>query len=154
MIKLSDFIQEELVFLDLIPRRKEDIIKALVSAVMKAGLCRSEKILAKVIMDRELLGSTGIGGGVAIPHGKHSSVKEKAVVIGRSKIPIEFNSADGKPARLFFLLISPDTEPGQHLKMLAKISRLIQNDAFREKLMLLPTPRQIIECIKAEEIKT
>lgn len=153
-IKLSDFIHEELVLLDLLPRTKEDIIKELVSALTKAGLCSSGKMLAKVILDREILGSTGIGAGVAIPHGKHSSVKEKAVVIGRAKIPIEFNSADGKPARLFFLIISPDTEPGQHLKMLARISRLIQNDEFREELMILPTPRQIIDCIKAEEIET
>ena len=82
----------------------------------------------EAILGREKLGSTAIGEGVAIPHAKNACVKEKAIIFGRSKNGIDFNSVDGKPVKLFFTIVSPDREAGPHLKMLARISREVKNN--------------------------
>lgn len=150
-MKLSDFMDEELVLLDLLSNRKEDIIKELISPIIKKRVATSEKILIKAVLNREALGSTAIGNGVAIPHAKTPSVKEKAVVFARSKKGRNFDSIDGNPVNLFFMIVSPDRETGPHLKILARISRLLQDADFRESLMGLPTAREIIGYIRSKE---
>lgn len=150
-MRLSDFMQEDLVILNIFADSKENIIKKLIAPIIDKDIAGSEKTLTKAILDREKLGSTAIGNGVAIPHAKHSSVREKAIVFGRAEKGCDFDSIDGKPVNLFFLIVSPDTEPGPHLKMLARISKLLQEDEFRESLLTLSTAHQIIEYIKAKE---
>jgi fructose-specific phosphotransferase system IIA component len=151
-MKISDFMSEDLVLLDLFSEKKKSAIKELLAPVIKKGVASSEDALTKAILKRESLGSTAIGNGIAIPHAKSNSVAEKAIVFGRSKKGVDFDSIDGKAVNIFFMIISPDQDAGAHLKMLARISRLLQDSDFKESLMSLSTPREIINYIKSKEI--
>ena len=104
---LSDFMQKELVLLDLSSEKKEDAIKELISPIIEKEFASSEKTLNKAILDREVRGSTAIGNGVAIPHAETSSIKEKIIIFGRSKEGVSFDAVDKKPVNLFFMVISP-----------------------------------------------
>ena len=150
-MSLSDFMRKELVLLDLSSDKKEDVIKELISPVIKKGLANSEDKLTKVILNREARGSTAIGNGVAIPHAETSSMKEKIVVFGRSKKGIDFDAIDNKPVNLFFMIISPNREICPHLKTLAIISRLLKNKTFRDDLTNAKSSEDIIKLIAMEE---
>lgn len=152
-MNLSDFMREELILLNLVSNTKENIIKELITPIIQKRIASSEKSLVKALLDREALGSTAIGNGVAVPHAKHSSVTEKAIVFGRTEKGKNFDSIDDKPVNLFFLIVSPPAEAGPHLKMLARISRLLQDEDFREKLMTLPSGREIIKYIRTNEVE-
>jgi PTS system nitrogen regulatory IIA component len=95
----------------------------------------SAESLTSILMDRESLGSTGIGDGVAIPHGKVPGLARLSAVIGRSRAGIQFHSLDGKPTHLFFLVVAPEQSAGMHLKALARISRLLKDLRFRRSLL-------------------
>ena len=153
-MNLSDFMREEFILLDLLSTVKEAVVKELISPLIENGIATSEEALVKTILDREKLGSTAIGDGVAIPHARNSCVKEKAIIFGRTQKGVNFSSIDNKPVYLFFLIVSPDSEAGPHLKMLARISRLLQDSDFRESLLTLPIPHEIIEYIKTQEAKS
>ena len=109
--------------------------------------------LHSVLLAREALGSTGIGDGIAIPHGKLTNLTEIISGFGLSKSGIEFDSLDGKPAHLFFLLIAPDNSVGTHLKMLARISRMLKNSSFRTKLMNATSQKEMYQIIAEEDVK-
>ena len=104
-------------------------------------------MLVKVLIEREHLGSTGIGDGVAIPHGKLSSVKQPIVSFGRSKKGLDFDSMDGQPAFLFFLLLAPENSSGVHLQVLTKIARILKSSAFRKELMQVDSREEIYQTI-------
>ena len=150
-MSLSDFMRKELVLLDLSSDKKEDVIRELISPVIKKGLANSEDKLTKVILNREARGSTAIGNGVAIPHAETFSMKEKIVVFGRSKKGIDFDAIDNKPVNLFFMIISPNREICPHLKTLAIISRLLKNKTFRDDLTNAKSSEDIIKLIAMEE---
>ena len=95
----------------------------------------NEDRMIETLLERESLGSTGIGEGVAIPHGKSKEVKKILASFGRSETGLDFQSLDGKPTHLFFLLIAPENSAGMHLKALAQISRLMKDQNFRKRLM-------------------
>ncbi len=103
--------------------------------------------VSAVLLEREHLGSTGIGGGIAIPHGKLETVKSIAVGFGRSIKGIEFNSLDNRPVHLFFLLLTPEHSTGGHLKVLAQISKLLKMDQFKERLLAAGSQEQIHQII-------
>lgn len=128
-IKLSNLLKESLIELDLEGENKADIISELVGIVSKAGKVRNKKAFADALMDREKLGSTAIGNGVAVPHAKIDGIKQIVLAFGRSTKGVDFNSLDGEKTHLFFMLISPKEDIGAHLKILAKISHLIK-DSF------------------------
>ncbi len=144
-------MHEELILLNLLSARKETIIKELISPIIKKGFASSAERLNKAVLNRETLGSTAIGNGIAIPHAKTPCVNKKVIVFGRSEKGKDFNSIDGKPVNLFFMIVSPEGEAGPHLKMLARISRLLKDDEFKESLMALATPREVIEYIRTKE---
>ena len=150
-MNLSEFMRKDLILIDLLSDKKEDIIKELICPIIKTGFTDSEETLYKAILDREALGSTAIGKGVAIPHAETTSVKEKIIVFGRSKKGIDFNAIDGKPVHLFFMIISPHREISPHLKILARISRFLKDKTFRDALMNAKSPEDIIELIAMEE---
>jgi len=150
-MRLSDYMDEDLVLLNLLSNKKEAIIKELLFPIKKRGVISSEKMFIKAILEREKSGSTAIGKGVAIPHVKTPLIKKTIIVFGRSKRGRKFDSIDGKPVNLFFLILSPDGESMLQLKMLARISRLLQNGLFRRSLMIIPTAREIIEYIQSNE---
>ena len=150
-MNLSDFMHKDLILIDLLSDTKEDIIEELICSIIKTGFTDSEEPLYKAILDREALGSTAIGKGVAIPHAETTSVKEKIIVFGRSKKGIDFNAIDGKPVHLFFMIISPHREISPHLKILARIFRFLKDKTFRDALMNAKSPEDIIELIAMEE---
>src|SRR5437763_15053810 len=107
--------------------------------------------LIKSLEDRELLNSTALGDGVAIPHGKLPGLKRVLAAFGRSLAGVDFQSLDGKPTHLFFLLVAPEDSAGAHLKALARISRLLKEETFRRRLMEAPSARELFETIRTED---
>jgi PTS system nitrogen regulatory IIA component len=132
---------------------KNETLAELTDVMMKVanGLDRDEVI--RVLQERERLGSTGIGEGVAIPHGKLKDIKKLLISFGRSRRGVDFDSMDGKPAHLFFLLIAPEESVGIHLKTLARISKLLKNPAVRRRLLDAAGSEEIYRIISEEEEK-
>jgi len=129
-ILISGFINENLQ-----AKNKTDALQELVQTIIDGGLKLNLAAVMEVLQQREKLGSTGIGDGVAIPHGKIPGLPELVVAFGRSKEGISFDSIDGRPVHIFFLLLAPENSAGQHLKILAKISKMLKVVDFRKKLM-------------------
>ncbi len=109
--------------------------------------------LVETLLDREKLGSTGIGEGVAIPHGKVPALPGLTASFGRSVAGIDFRAIDGRPTHLFFALFAPENSAGAHLKALARISRIFKNSAFRDSILHAPTSDDIYRLIEAEDAK-
>ena len=109
--------------------------------------------IVDVLLEREKLGSTGIGDGVAIPHGKLPGISGVLLSFGRSASGISFDSLDEKPAHLFFLLLAPENSAGIHLKVLARISRLLKDSSFRERLMKAKDADELYRIIVEEDGK-
>lgn len=114
---------------------KEGVLRELSEAVCRRVPALSSDRLTAILMEREGLGSTGIGEGVAIPHGKVPGIDRLVAAFGRSREGVQFASLDGKPARLFFLILAPENSAGMHLKALARISRLLKDERFRGRLL-------------------
>ncbi len=131
-MKLGDIIPDGGIMDDLKAVEKEDVIKEMVQALVKSGRIEessSPKVI-KALMDREELGSTGIGAGVAVPHAKHDSISDLVGAFGRSKKGINFDALDGEPVHILFLLLSSKNASGAHLEALAYISRLVRDEKF------------------------
>ena len=120
-------------------------------AAERTGL--PERQIFDVLLERERLGTTGVGRGVAIPHGKLPGLKRVIAAFGRSPSGIDFSSLDGKPTHLFFLLVAPEDSAGAHLKALARISRLLKDDAFRARLMRAGDAGELYRTIREEDEK-
>jgi PTS system nitrogen regulatory IIA component len=145
-MKISDILKLDAIIADLKAKNKPEAIKELSQAVSPVAGAEVEDVAA-VLMEREHLGSTGIGGGIAIPHGKLEAVKSIAVGFGRSIKGIEFESLDNRPVHLFFLLLTPEHSTGGHLKVLAQISKLLKMDQFKERLLAAGSTEQIHQII-------
>jgi PTS system nitrogen regulatory IIA component len=134
-VKITEMLRKEFVLEKLKAGNKRDTLAELAGVFVK-GECRVDpEAMLHVLMEREKLGSTGIGDGIAIPHGKIAGLDEMVIAFGRSKEGIDFEAMDGKPAHLFFLLMAPVNSAGQHLKALAKISRMLKDGDFRRNLL-------------------
>jgi PTS system nitrogen regulatory IIA component len=134
-MKLLDIVSPGGVLDDLRAETKEGVLREMSEAVAAGVPSLSAESLTSILMDRESLGSTGIGDGVAIPHGKVPGLARLSAVIGRSRAGIQFHSLDGKPTHLFFLVVAPEQSAGMHLKALARISRLLKDLRFRRSLL-------------------
>ena len=130
---------------------KEGVLRELSEAVCRLLPALSPDRLAEILMEREALGSTGIGEGVAIPHGKVPGIDRLVAVFGRSPGGVQFASLDGKPARLFFLVVAPEESAGMHLKALARISRLLKDERFRRKLLDAEGKEGLIRALREED---
>jgi PTS system nitrogen regulatory IIA component len=120
---------------NMLAKTKAEALEELVNTLIKGWLKLDCAKVIEVLQQREKLGSTGIGDGLAIPHGKISSLAEIVVAFGRSKKGVDFDSLDGKPVHIFFLLLAPENSVGQHLKALARISKMLKTANFRQKLI-------------------
>ena len=134
-MKITTFLKREFIIEELQAATKEAVLAELAAVLMPAGSTDDQDNMVRVLMDRERLGSTGIGDGIAIPHGKIGGLDDLRIAIGRSHQGVDFNALDGKPAHLFFLLMVPENSAGQHLKVLARISRLLKDNVLRKNLM-------------------
>jgi len=131
-MKFADFICTDAIRCTLASEDKESVIRELVEALVKAGKVSADEHenVVKAIMDREELGSTGIGRGVAVPHTKHASVERLVGTVGISADGVDFDSLDGEKVQLLFLLVSPPDRPGDHLRGLENISRHLRSQDF------------------------
>jgi len=151
-MKILDIINEELIKPDLTATSKDEALIELAEMIAsKEGL--DEDTIVGVLREREKLGSTGIGDGIAIPHGKLKGLKKLVASFGRSKKGIDFQSIDGKPTYLFFLLMAPENTAGVHLKALARISRLLKDKKFRESLLDASNTEGIFQALKDQDEK-
>ncbi len=133
-MKILDVLKKEAIIVGLKSTDKSGVIEELVRPVaLIAGV--DEKQLIEVLIERERLGSTGIGGGIGIPHGKLKNLENLVLGFGLSRKGVDFESIDGRLTYIFFLLVTPEDSTGLHLKMLARISRILKDDPFRERLL-------------------
>ncbi|EFL52977.1 PTS sugar transporter subunit IIA [Desulfovibrio sp. JY] len=134
-MRLEDYLQPDFVIGELVSESKPDVLAELI-APMKARWPDFDDVRARqVLLDRENLGTTGIGDGVAIPHGKMENLEQIVIVVGRSLKGVNFDALDFKPCRIFFLVLAPEHVAGLHLRILAHISRLLSDESFRHAFM-------------------
>jgi PTS system nitrogen regulatory IIA component len=149
-MKICDVLDRKSILPDLKARNKLGVLEELVVPVAEiAGVTQDE--LTKVLMDRERLGSTGIGGGIGIPHGKMKNLESLVLGFGLSRKGVDFESLDGRPTHIFFLLVTPENSTGLHLKLLARISRILKNDPFKTRLLEASDSEEIFGIIKEED---
>ena len=150
-MKLTDILTESRIQLDLEADNKDDIIDQLVDLVVQGMDQVDRDAILTAVRTREKLMSTGVGNGVAIPHGKTDAVESLVAASARCRGPVEYEALDGKPVSLVFLLVGPEDAAGPHIKALSRISRLLSYEKFRTRLANARTPGEIIEAISEEE---
>ena len=148
---ILDYLDASTIDFALKATSKEDVISQLVEVLRRAGRIQNPGALVDALLEREGLGSTGIGHGVAIPHARSGELKQTVIALGRTDGPLEFDAIDGQPTRLFFLLVAPENGGNEHLFTLAKIARLIKDAKVRERLMTVDSPQAAIELIRGQE---
>lgn len=134
-MNITDILKKEFVIENLESRTKREVLTELSGIFFRGNIKVDYDTMVEVLLEREKLGSTGIGGGIAIPHGKLAGLENLIVSFGRSNDGIDFDSMDGKPVHIFFLLMAPENSAGQHLKVLAKISRMLKDNSFKTDIM-------------------
>ena len=147
VMRLSEILAIDNIIPELKAKDKKGVLGELAEVIANYDANIDKGLLVKVLIEREHLGSTGIGDGVAIPHGKLSSVKQPIVSFGRSKKGLDFDSMDGQPAFLFFLLLAPENSSGVHLQVLTKIARILKSSTFRRALMQVESREEIYQTI-------
>jgi len=155
-MKIVDFVGPELIVPQLTAHEKSAVIRELadhLAAHVTGPQKIDREVLAKVLLERERLASTAIGEGVAIPHGKLDAVGKLVAVVGRAPEGVDFDSMDGRPTHLFFVLVAPENSTGVHLKALARISRLFKDPEFRTRLMQAKDAAEIFKVIADEDAK-
>lgn len=155
-MKIVDFVGPELIVPQLAAHEKSAVIRELadhLAAHVTGPQKIDREVLAKVLLERERLASTAIGEGVAIPHGKLDAVGKLVAVVGRAPEGVDFDSMDGRPTHLFFVLVAPENSTGVHLKALARISRLFKDPEFRTRLMQARDAQEIFRVIADEDAK-
>lgn len=152
-MKLLDFLHQDRIVANLANRDKGGVLSELAAVLADTGRIRSVRDAVEVLQEREKLGSTGIGEGIAIPHGKLKELTEVVAVFGRSREGVDFDSMDGAPVHLFFLLMAPENSASTHLKALARISRLLKDRTFREELLQADSQEALFEIISREDQK-
>ncbi len=150
-MKISDILDENSVVTNLPGSSKEEIIDALIDLVSKSPKVLDREKVRSAIFEREKIMSTGVGNGFAIPHGKTDAVSEIVAAFGVTAQPIPYQSLDEKPVRLVFLLVGKDNLVGPHIKLLCRISRLMNKEVFRKRLLETKTPQEIISTFRQEE---
>jgi PTS system nitrogen regulatory IIA component len=152
-VKITDFLTAETVIPALMAREKSDALREMANRLVARHEELDEKRVLEVLLERERISTTAIGEGVAIPHGKLAGVERVVGVFARSLGGVDFASLDGAPTHLFFLLIAPENAAADHLKALARISRLLKDPAFRNRLIGGKTRDEIFEIIAQEDQK-
>ncbi|MCL2485635.1 MAG: PTS sugar transporter subunit IIA [Endomicrobia bacterium] len=150
-MKIMDFLNSDAIIVDLKATDKKSAIVELAEVLKDTKKAKKIDEIIEVVLEREKLGSTGIGQGVAIPHGKTDLLQEQVGVLGISRKGIEFNSLDGEPVHIIFLLVGPVEVAGQHLKALSRISRLFKDKFLRQAIRDAKTKEDILKIIQQED---
>ena len=149
-MKILDVLHRSAIISDLNSIDKKGIIKELVIPIASIAGINPEECV-RVLMEREQLGSTGIGDGIGIPHGKMKSLDSLVLGFGRSRKGVDFESIDGRPTHIFFMLITPENSTGLHLKFLARISKILKSEPFKKKLLNAVDQDELFKIIKDED---
>ena len=149
---LTELLTPDRVVVPLAARDKAGIIAELTRHLVARSGGEYSQVL-EAVEERENVLSTGIGFGVAIPHARSAAVRELSVVCGLSPIPVPYDSLDGDPVRLFFLIVGPDAAAGDHVKVLSRIARLVRRDTLREQLCQADTPDQFYSALLDAEAR-
>ncbi|WP_419662747.1 putative PTS IIA-like nitrogen-regulatory protein [Desulfosarcina variabilis str. Montpellier] len=145
-MKILDVLDKDAIQVDLQAKDKIGILNELVTPIARiTGIDQSE--IVRVLMERERLGSTGIGGGIGIPHGKLKNLEKLVLGFGLSRQGVDFESMDGYPTHLFFLLLTPEHATDLHLKLLARVSRLLKKEPLKEMMMKATSAEEVIDII-------
>ncbi|MGE0548549.1 MAG: PTS sugar transporter subunit IIA [Kofleriaceae bacterium] len=152
-MKIVDLIRRDMVVPVLHGTDKRGILEELATYMAQHHPRIDRATLSKVLIEREQLASTAIGEGVAIPHGKLGALGEIVACLGRAPAGVDFDSMDGQPTYLFFVLVAPDSSTGQHLKALARISRVFKDPDFRRRLLAAPDAEAMYHVVSAEDAK-
>jgi nitrogen PTS system EIIA component len=147
-VRLASLTRPELIFPDLPSQDRASVLRALAGKIAGLGLVRDPDDLFQKLWEREQLGSTGIGSGIAIPHCKLPGLSEGVVAIGMAPGGVDFGAADGQPVRLLFLVLSPSASPAEHLQVLATISRWIKNNG--DRILQLREPEAVVQLLEQE----
>ncbi|MEA3223016.1 MAG: PTS sugar transporter subunit IIA [Thermodesulfobacteriota bacterium] len=149
-MKIVDILKPKSIVFDIKKETKKDILTALAGPIAKAYNLDLDEVVT-ILLNREKLGSTGIGEGVAIPHGKIRGLKSITASIGKSAEGLDFDALDGKPCHIFFLLMAPADFTSGHLKALARVSMMLKNSDFRNKLMKASSSKEIYSIIEEQD---
>ena len=150
-MRLTEILKPQNIKLPLVAKTKTEAISELVEVLNASGDVTDAKKLLDAVLERESTRTTGIGNGLAIPHGKCNGVNHLVMAIGRPATPIDFQSIDGRPVTLIWLLASPQDQTGPHIHALARISRLMTIERFRQALIAAQTPQQLYDAIVQQE---
>ncbi len=150
-MKISDILNEKIVSVDLECKDKDDAINKMVDLASKSGLMTDVEKVRKCVFDREKLVSTGVGKGFAIPHGKTDEIKDIVAAFAVLKDPIDFDSIDLEPVKFIFLIVGKESLLNAHIKLLSRISRLMNKDDFRERLEEAKSPQEVLKLFRDEE---
>ncbi len=150
-MRITDILTEDLVLTGLTGDSKDDILESMIDLVAKSPKVTDREKVRTAIFDREKIMSTGVGNGFAIPHGKTDAVSDIVAAFAVTAQPIDYQSLDDQPVRLMFLLVGRDNMVGPHIKLLSRISRLMNKEDFRRQLLEAETPKDILEIFRQEE---
>jgi fructose-specific phosphotransferase system IIA component len=150
-MKISDILNENIIAVDLDCKDKDDAINKMVDLASKSGLMTDIEKVRQCVFDREKLVSTGVGKGFAIPHGKTDEIKDIVAAFAILKEPIDFDSIDLEPVKFIFLIVGKESLLNAHIKLLSRISRLMNKDDFRDRLEEAKSPEEVLNLFKAEE---
>lgn len=150
-MKITDYLKAQHVNASVRGRNKNDIIEDMLKLISTSENILDFEKVRQAVFEREQIMSTGVGNGFAIPHGKSDAVKDIVAGFGITERPIEYDALDDKPVRLVFILIGKENMVGSHIKLLSRVSRLMNNESFRAKLLSLKSSEAIIEAFREEE---
>jgi PTS system nitrogen regulatory IIA component len=149
-VRLGGLTRPELIFPELPATDRAQVLRAFSERIARQGLVRNAEELYQRLWEREQLGSTGIGSGIAIPHCKIKGLSQGVVAIGLVPEGVDFAAVDGRPVKVLFLVVSPSESPAEHLQILAAISRWVKADQHAEKLLALRDPQAIFDLLRQE----
>ncbi len=152
IMKISSILNESLVKVNLEGETKEKVINNIIDLVKNSDKVKDIEKVREAVFERERIMTTGVGDGFAIPHGKTDAITEMVAAFAVTKNPIEYETLDGKPVRLLFLLVGKDSLVGPHIKLLSRISRLMSKPEFRERLLNAKNEQEILKAFREEEL--
>lgn len=147
---LGSLTRPELILSDLPTADPAAVLRTFADRIAEAGIVKDAGELFRRLREREQLSSTGIGSGIAIPHCKMPGLRQAVVAVGLAPRGVDFGASDGQPVRLFFLVVSPEVSPAEHLRVLASISRWVKTDRNAERLLELQDPREVQRFLEEE----
>ncbi len=152
-MRILDFLRRDAIIASLEGTSKEEVLAEMVEPIAKANPSIDQSLLIGTLIEREKLGSTGIGGGIAIPHGKLDGLAHLEASFAKSSRGVDFNSMDGKPAHLFFLIVAPMNSASEHLKALARISRVFKDPVLKDRLRGAGSSDEIFRILEESDLR-